>query len=75
MPQFVLAVAITLAIAVVASFGSFYLYGVRDGKIQLAVHSEDSTESDPFDVVQPIDLLDGFPIDELPFWTRVCLVL
>lgn len=41
------------------------------GKIRIETEDEDSVNSDPFNVIQPMDLLDGFPVDEEKFWQRV----
>ncbi|KAJ7598846.1 multidrug resistance-associated ABC transporter [Mycena floridula] len=68
MPQYLLAVAVSSGVAVGLSLLDLYLSRPTKGKIQLPVEEENL---DPFNVTQPIDLVDGFPIDEQAFWTRL----
>lgn len=82
MPRFQLEIAIALAVSALTSIVAFYLCRSKDRKIQLPTTNGEDAElelegSDPFDVAQPIDLVDGFPIDEEAYWSRVrpCLTL
>ncbi|KAH6918109.1 ATP-binding cassette transporter [Coprinopsis sp. MPI-PUGE-AT-0042] len=43
----------------------------QNNKIQLPVNADDSFTRDPFDIVTPEDVVDGFPIDEEQFWARI----
>jgi hypothetical protein len=72
MPDYLLGSAITLAACTVISIVFFVLQiSTEEGKIQLPVDSEELGNSDPFDVIKPIDLVDGLPIDEESFWRQV----
>ncbi|KAJ7147016.1 multidrug resistance-associated ABC transporter [Mycena epipterygia] len=74
MPRYQLEIAIALNASAVCSAVLFYLNRTTEGKIQLPVHA-DRTEiypdGDPFDVITPEDLLDGYPLDEANFWARI----
>ena len=72
MPRFQLPIAIALATSAVASLITFYFTRSKDGKIQLPAMANEQSERDIFDVLRPEDLIDGYPIDEESFWTRVC---
>ncbi|KAJ7122930.1 multidrug resistance-associated ABC transporter [Mycena epipterygia] len=67
---------ISIALAIVAG-GSFALLAKHhhqpQGKIHLPVHSElhSHHDRDPFDVTEPEDLVDGYPIEGSKFWTRM----
>lgn len=69
MPLFQLQVAIALAGIATTSVAALYLVKDKEGKIQLPENTE---EPDPFDVAQPDDFVDGFPIDGDVFWAQVC---
>lgn len=72
MPRFQLPIAIALATIAVASLITLYFTRSKDGKIQLPAMANEQSERDIFDVLRPEDLIDGYPIDEERFWTRVC---
>ena len=72
MPRFQLPIAIALATSAVASLITLYFTRSKDGKIQLPAMANEQSERDIFDVLRPEDLIDGYPIDEERFWTRVC---
>lgn len=48
---------------------------VGNSTIQLPTHlgRDDSLFRDPFDVAQPEDMIDGYPINEGIFWDNVCI--
>jgi hypothetical protein len=72
MPDYLLGVAITLVACTVISSVFFILQvSTEEGKIQLPVDSDELGNPDPFDVVKPIDLVDGLPIEEESFWRQV----
>ena len=72
MPRFQLPIAIALVTSVVTSLITFYFTRSKDGKIQLPATVNEQSERDVFDVLRPEDLMDGYPVDEESFWTRVC---
>ncbi|KAJ7147002.1 ATP-binding cassette transporter [Mycena epipterygia] len=75
MPRYQLEIAIALNASAVCSAVLFYLNRTTEGKIQLPVHADRTDEiypdGDPFDVITPEDLLDGYPLDEAKFWARM----
>ncbi|KAJ7147015.1 multidrug resistance-associated ABC transporter, partial [Mycena epipterygia] len=75
MPRYQLEIAIALNASAVCSAVLFYLNRTTEGKIQLPVHADRTDEiypdGDPFDVITPEDLLDGYPLDETKFWARM----
>ncbi|KAJ7589555.1 multidrug resistance-associated ABC transporter [Mycena floridula] len=89
MPQYQSEIAAFLSGSILCSLIAFYFWrNSADGKIQLPTHTADSesitadSDSDPFDVTRPVDLVDGFPLDEENFWARtrnrkriICLIL
>ncbi|KAJ7598811.1 multidrug resistance-associated ABC transporter [Mycena floridula] len=82
MPQYQSEIAALLSASILSSLVAFYFWrNSGDGKIQLPTHTAES-DSDPFDVTRPVDLVDGFPLDEEKFWARtrgrkliICLIL
>ena len=72
MPRFQLPIAIALVVSVVTSLITFYFTWNKEGKIQLPTTVNGQNERDIFDVLKPEDVIDGYPIDEECFWTRVC---
>ncbi|THH26392.1 hypothetical protein EUX98_g7797 [Antrodiella citrinella] len=78
MAEFQLPVAAALAASAVCSLGVFALSGSKEGKIRLpttTAYDADSGEplKDPFDVTKPADWVDGEPLDEVTFWSRMRL--
>ena len=73
MRRFQLHVAIALVVAALCSSFIFYLSRPKEGKITLPTRSssDEATERDPFDVVTPEDISEGYPIDEHTFWDKV----
>ena len=74
MPQHQLPVAISLSACALFSAAVFALAKPDDGKVKLPEIARDATSKDPFDVTTPEDIVDGEPIDEARFWSRVCTV-
>ena len=72
MPQFQLLVAILLAVSAVCSLVVFYLTQPKRGQIKLHDGGyEGEIQSDPFDITEPEDTIDGHPLDEQGFWFKV----
>jgi hypothetical protein len=72
MSQYQLPVAVALGACALFSAGLFALAKpVDDGKVRLPEITRDSTLPDPFDVTKPEDVIDGEPVDEVQFWSRV----
>ena len=78
MIHFELLVAVTLAVSACSSLFAFYLAREKEGKVQLPIHADEFGDGvqqhDPFDVVTPIDLIDGHPINADAFWALVSCV-
>ncbi len=74
MPRFQNEVAVVLGASAVCSVVIFFVTRPREGKIQLPIHSDDNDSPDPFDVSQPVDFIDGIPINEKKFWEKVILL-
>jgi hypothetical protein len=75
MPQYQLPIAGVLAASTLASLVVFFLTRTPEGKVQLPIRVQDGDlvpAHDAFDVTKPEDIVDGYPIDEDKFWTRVC---
>jgi C4-dicarboxylate transporter len=72
MLRFQLPISIALVTIVVISLLTFYFTRTKDGKIQLTKEANEQNERDIFDVIRPEDVIDGYPVDEESFWTRVC---
>lgn len=84
MPPFQLAIGATLFACGLLSL-TVVLLNARspEGKIQLPIHNDDESEDgvldgngeaeseDPFNIIKPEDVLDGYPIDEDEFWIKV----
>ncbi|CDO71111.1 hypothetical protein BN946_scf184844.g115 [Trametes cinnabarina] len=75
MPEYQLHVAVALATASAISFGLFLVAGPEKTKDVLPtfVAGEDGLSRDPFDVTTPEDFVDGIPINEERFWTKMRL--
>ncbi|KJA25547.1 hypothetical protein HYPSUDRAFT_37542 [Hypholoma sublateritium FD-334 SS-4] len=73
MPLFQFPIAVVLGLSTVGSSIVFFLSRTTEGKVQLPINSEDDGlhAYDPFDVIKPEDITDGFPIDEDKFWIRM----
>jgi len=74
MPRFQLPIAVILIVSTALSFVVFILTRRTEGKIQLPTHSNEEDEAlkhDPFNVTKAEDVVDGYPIDEQAFWSRV----
>ena len=73
MPEFQLPIALALTAVLAASLGARVFIGREKKKDALPVFSEDQEglTRDPFDVATPEDFVDGTPLDEDAFWTRV----
>jgi hypothetical protein len=74
--QYQLWVSILLVISVAGSVAIFYLTRGKEGQIKLSVEHDDGYEHgnlpDPFNVTEPGDMVDGYPLDEDAFWVKVC---
>jgi hypothetical protein len=72
--RFQLEIAGFLAGSAVVSAFTLWITGGRDGKIQLPMHEDDDDGlgRDPVDVTKPMDFVDGYPVEESEFWTKVC---
>ncbi|KAI0631359.1 ABC transporter type 1, transmembrane domain-containing protein [Trametes polyzona] len=75
MPEYQLHVAIALAVALTTSLGVFALSRQDEKKNALPtfVDGEEGLARDPFDVTTPEDFIDGMPIDEERFWSKMRL--
>ncbi|GJE85243.1 multidrug resistance-associated ABC transporter [Phanerochaete sordida] len=73
MAQFQLPVVIALGASALFSAAAFALSKPDEGKVQLPEIVRDATREDPFDVTQPEDLVDGEPLEEERFWSRMRL--
>ena len=75
MPLYQLPIAVALSASVVLSGIGFLLTKTDDGKIKLptSVAEDENGEPlhDPFDVTRAEDLVDGTPLNEEQFWSRV----
>ncbi|KAF8178248.1 multidrug resistance-associated ABC transporter [Pholiota molesta] len=74
MPQYQLPIAGVLAASTLASLVVFFLTRTPEGKVQLPIRVQDGDlvpAHDAFDVTKPEDIVDGYPIDEDKFWTRM----
>ena len=71
MPQYQLPVAVSLGACALFSAGLFILAKPVDNKVKLPEIVRDATSRDPFDVTKPEDIVDGEPLDEEKFWSRV----
>ncbi|KAI9068084.1 multidrug resistance-associated ABC transporter [Trametes sanguinea] len=73
MPEYQLHVAIALAIASATSLGLFILSGPdkKNDALPTFVEGAESLSRDPFDVTAPEDFVDGTPINEQQFWTKM----
>ncbi|EMD35635.1 hypothetical protein CERSUDRAFT_85574 [Gelatoporia subvermispora B] len=72
MPPYQLEAAIALTVSAICSVVIYLATRKNEGKIQLPViGDEEDPRQDPFDVTQPIDLLDGYPIDEENVWNKM----
>jgi hypothetical protein len=87
MRPFQLPVAILLAIGALCSMVVLCLRrsSANEGKIRLSLdHLDIDSDAecdiqednfpDPFDVVKPEDIIDGYPVDEAEFWEKVCSI-
>lgn len=71
-----LVVAIILSASTLFSFALLWLTQPKHGQLKLPIQSHEqditfSDDHDPFDVVKPMDLSNGDPIDEQAFWHAV----
>lgn len=81
MPAYQLEVAITLAFFVGCSIFAYWLAQPKEGQIKLPEYQDDSDiardeleqegKKDPFDVTNPEDFVDGYPLDEKGFYDKV----
>ena len=72
MPQYQLPVAAALGACALFSAALLILSKpVNDGKVKLPEILQDSTSQDPFNVTKPEDIIEGEPVDEAKFWSRV----
>lgn len=70
MSQYQLHFAVTLTLSAIGSAATFYLVNRnQNGKIKLT--DDTAAGPDPFDITQPDDFVDGFPIEETEFWAQV----
>ncbi|EIW54849.1 ATP-binding cassette transporter [Trametes versicolor FP-101664 SS1] len=75
MPEYQLHVAIALTAGLATSLGLFLLAGPEEKKNALPtfVEGDEALERDPFDVASAEDFVDGTPIDEQQFWSKMRL--
>ncbi|OSD05140.1 multidrug resistance-associated ABC transporter [Trametes coccinea BRFM310] len=75
MPEYQLHIAIALAIAGATSLGIFVFSGPqkKNDALPTFVEGTESLSRDPFDVTTPEDFVDGTPINEQQFWTKMRL--
>ncbi|KAL1948837.1 hypothetical protein VTO73DRAFT_10643 [Trametes versicolor] len=75
MPEYQLHVAIALTAGLATSLGLFLLAGPEEKKTALPtfVEGDEALERDPFDVATAEDFVDGTPIDEQRFWSKMRL--
>ena len=69
-----LVVAIILSASTLFSLSLLWFTRSKDGQLKLPIQSHgqpDTVDHDPFNVVKPMDLSNGEPIDEQDFWRRV----
>lgn len=68
-----LVVAIILSASTLFSLSLLWFTRSKDGQLKLPKHSDgqDTDSHDPFNVLRPMDLSNGEPIDEQDFWHRV----
>lgn len=75
MPLYQLPIAIALSVSAVCSGIGFLATKEDDGKIKLPTFvTEDENDQplqDPFDIAKPEDLVDGEPLNEEQFWSKV----
>lgn len=71
MPQYQLPVAVSLGACASFSAAFFALAKPVDSKVQLLEIVRDATSRDPFDVTKAEDIINGEPIDEENFWSKV----
>ena len=72
MPQYQLPVAAALGACALFSAALLILSKpVNDGKVKLPEILQDSTSQDPFNITRPEDIIEGEPVDEARFWSRV----
>lgn len=79
MPPYQLPVAIGLFLSATTSFIVYLLSHPHEGKIKLPTFLQDADDEeplkDPFDVTKAEDVVDGEPIEEEAFWSRVCRIV
>ncbi|KAJ7666515.1 P-loop containing nucleoside triphosphate hydrolase protein [Mycena rosella] len=68
-----LQISLALILAAVGSLAFLALSGPAQAKIQLPLHDDFYVPDhhDAFDVTQPEDLVDGYPMEEGQFWARM----
>ena len=79
MPQLQLTVSVFLVCcAILSGVTIFYQTRPADREVQLPINDDESSgmgdesqSKDPFEVTMPEDVIDGYPIAEQEFWTRV----
>ena len=71
MAQYQLHIAASLAACAAFSASVFALAKPVDNKVKLPEAVQDATAKDPFDVTKLEDVVNGEPIDEERFWSRV----
>ncbi|KAI6040937.1 P-loop containing nucleoside triphosphate hydrolase protein [Pisolithus marmoratus] len=75
MPEYQLPIAGALAVTAVGSLVLLLGHPKNERKIQLPTHGEgdNSLLHDPFNVITPEDIIDGYPVDEERFWNKARL--
>ncbi|KAI8972894.1 ATP-binding cassette transporter [Trametes punicea] len=75
MPEYQLHVAVALAVACATSLGLSIVAGLeeKNNALPTVVDGQEGLARDPFDVTNPEDFIDGLPIDEQRFWTKMRL--
>ena len=75
MPLYQLQAAIFVAVFSLFSaiLNFWFITPTTDGQIKLPLpeYVDDNTQPDPFDVIKPDDLVDGYPINERSFYDKV----
>ena len=74
MPEYQLAVAVTLTTVLAGSLSTFVFSSWNKPKDALPTFTDgqEGLVRDPFDVTKPEDFVDGTPLNEDLFWTKVC---
>lgn len=78
MPEYQLEVALALAASAICSLAvSYFKARKKEGRIRLPTQIDEYNDEslpahDPFDVTKAEDFVDGYSIEGVAFWNRVC---